>query len=60
MISDMQYRITAWHRILNEFAANINVKRMREECYGKNQELIERILPGRFTEGEKGRLSRIF
>lgn len=57
MINDMQYHISAWHRILNEFGANISMERMKEECYGKNHELIERILPGRFTEEEKDKLS---
>jgi len=57
MINDMQYHISAWHRILNEFGAGISVERMKAECYGKNNELIERILPGRFTEEEKDKLS---
>jgi HAD superfamily hydrolase (TIGR01509 family) len=57
MINDMQYHISAWHRILNEFGAGIGVERMKAECYGKNNELIERILPGRFTEEEKDKLS---
>ena len=57
MINDMQYHISAWHRILNDFGANISMERMKEECYGKNHELIERILPGRFTEEEKDKLS---
>src|SRR5678810_1039271 len=57
MINDMQYHISAWYRILNEFGANISMERMKEECYGKNHELIERILPGRFTEEEKEKLS---
>jgi beta-phosphoglucomutase-like phosphatase (HAD superfamily) len=57
MINDMPYHISAWHRILNEFGANISMERMKEECYGKNHELIERILPGRFTKKEKDKLS---
>ena len=57
MVNDMQYHIVAWHRILNEFGAGISVERMKAECYGKNHELIERILPGRFTEEEKDKLS---
>lgn len=57
MIDDMSYHIKAWHRILNDHGANISLERMKEECYGKNQELIERILPGRFTGEEKDRLS---
>lgn len=57
MIDDMQYHIAAWYRILNEFGAGISLERMKEECYGKNHELIERILPGRFSEEEKDKLS---
>ncbi len=57
MINDMRYHISAWHRIMNEFGAGISMAKMKEECYGKNHELIERILPGRFTEEEKDRLS---
>jgi beta-phosphoglucomutase len=57
MIDDMQYHIEAWHRILNELGANISLERMKEECYGKNDEVIERILPGRFTGEEKNKMS---
>lgn len=57
MIDDMQYHIKAWHRILNELGANISLERMRDECYGKNNELLERMFPGRFTEDEKNRMS---
>lgn len=57
MIDDMQYHITAWHRILNELGANISLEQMKEECYGKNDELLERMLPGRFTEAEKKEMS---
>ncbi len=57
MINDMEYHIRAWHRILNELGANITMERMKEECYGKNHELLERIFPGRFSEEEKKRMS---
>ena len=30
---------------------------MKEECYGKNHELLERIFPGRFSQAEKDRMS---
>lgn len=52
----MPYHIKAWHRILTELGANISLERMKEECYGKNEELIERIFPGRFSEAEKTRM----
>ena len=57
MINDMQYHISAWYRILNDYDANISMRKMKDECYGKNHELIERILPGRFAESEKDKLS---
>ena len=57
MIDDMAYHIQAWHRILNELGANISLERAKEECYGKNHELLERIFPGRFTEVEKVAMS---
>lgn len=57
VIDDMHYHITAWHRILNELGADISLERAKEECYGKNNELLERIFPQRFTEDEKNALS---
>jgi beta-phosphoglucomutase len=57
MIDDMSYHIRAWHRILNELGANISIERVKEECYGKNHELLERVFPGRFSEEEKNKLS---
>lgn len=57
MINDMPYHIQAWHKIMNEMGANISVKRMKEECYGKNDDVIERIFPGRFTQEEKENMS---
>lgn len=57
MIDDMAYHIGAWHRILNELGAGISPERMKEECYGKNDELLERIFPGRFSAAEKKAMS---
>lgn len=57
MINDMHFHIKAWHHILNSLGANISMERMKEECYGKNQELLERIFPGRFSLEEKNSMS---
>lgn len=56
MINDMSYHIGAWHRLLNDLGAAISLKRMKEECYGKNEEVIERIMPGRFSMEEKKKM----
>lgn len=53
MIDDMGYHIKAWHTILTNLGADISLERTKEECYGKNNELLERIFPGRFSESEK-------
>lgn len=57
MIDDMAYHISAWHRILNSLGADISLEQMKAECYGKNDELIERIFPGRFSAEEKKQMS---
>lgn len=57
MIDDMDFHIKAWHQILNELGAGISMEQMKLECYGKNNELLERIFPGRFTEAEKEKMS---
>jgi beta-phosphoglucomutase len=57
MVDDMPYHIKAWHRILNELGAAINMEQMKQECYGKNHEILERIFPSRFTEAEKDEMS---
>jgi beta-phosphoglucomutase len=57
IIDDMDYHIKAWYRIFNELGANITIERTRDECYGKNDEVLERVFPGRFSENEKNKLS---
>lgn len=57
MIDDMIFHIKAWHRILNNLGAELTMDEVKEQCYGKNGELLERIFPGRFSEEEKDRMS---
>ncbi|MEO6327800.1 MAG: HAD family phosphatase [Ginsengibacter sp.] len=56
MIDDMDYHVKAWHRIVNYFGANLSMDEVREQCYGKNNELMERVFPGRFSEEEKNKM----
>ncbi|HTD92859.1 MAG TPA: HAD family phosphatase [Chitinophagaceae bacterium] len=56
MIDDMHYHIGSWHAILRRLGANISLERTKQECYGKNGELLERIFPGRFSDEEKFRI----
>jgi len=57
MINDMPYHVSAWHAIMNALGANITLEKMKQECYGKNHDVIERIFPGRFVHVEKTRMS---
>lgn len=56
MINDMDYHVRAWHRILIDLGATISLAKTKEECYGKNSELLERIFPGRFSDDEKNKM----
>ncbi|MBS1511245.1 MAG: HAD family phosphatase [Bacteroidetes bacterium] len=57
MIDDMNYHITAWYRILNDLGATISLQETKLQCYGKNEELLERIFPGRFSAIEKSNMA---
>lgn len=53
MINDMPYHIQAWHKKLTELGSRLSIEEAKQECYGKNDELLERVFPGRFTMEEK-------
>jgi beta-phosphoglucomutase len=57
MIDDMDYHITTWHKILNDIGATITLAETKQQCYGKNNELLERVFPNRFNDEEKNKLS---
>jgi beta-phosphoglucomutase len=57
MIDDMPYHISAWHKILKDFGANLTEEETKQQCYGKNDELLERIFPGRFSQEEKNEIT---
>jgi len=56
IINDMHYHVKAWQTILKSLGSDISLERTKAECYGKNDELLERIFPGRFSETEKFRM----
>ncbi len=57
MVNDMGYHINAWYNLLNELGAGISIEETKLQCYGKNQELLERIFPGRFSTHEMEKMS---
>lgn len=56
LINDMEYHIRAWHRILNELGAGLSYEQTKAECYGRNDELLDRVFAGRFSEEEKKKM----
>ena len=52
----MPYHIAAWHAIVNQLGAPLSIEDVKHQCYGKNDELLERVFPGRFTMEEKLKL----
>ncbi len=56
MVNDMPYHIKAWHQEIVKLGGTLSLEEMKHQCYGKNDELLERIFPGRFTMEEKIKL----
>lgn len=57
MIDDMPYHIKAWHKLLNDLGSDITYEETKLQCYGKNNELLDRVFPKRFSEDEKNKIS---
>jgi hypothetical protein len=53
MVNDMPYHISAWHKKITQLGGNLSLDEMKVECYGKNDELLERIFPGKYSMEEK-------
>jgi beta-phosphoglucomutase len=52
VIDDMSFHIQSWYEILNGLGATISYEETKLQCYGKNEELLERVFPGRFKPAE--------
>ena len=56
MVNDMPYHIQAWHNKIIELGGTLSLEEMKHQCYGKNDELLERVFPGKYTMEEKIKL----
>lgn len=56
IIDDMPWHIKIWNQLFNEHGAGHTLEQSKEELYGKNSEILERIFPGKFTDAEKDAL----
>lgn len=53
MVNDMPYHIKAWHEKIIELGGELSLEEMKHQCYGKNDELLERVFPGKYTLEER-------
>ncbi len=56
MVNDMPYHIEAWHKKIISLGGNLTLDEMKYQCYGKNDELLERVFPGKYSMEEKIKL----
>jgi len=56
IIDDMPWHIKIWNELFNEHGAGHTLEQSKEELYGKNSEILERIFPGKFSDAEKDAL----
>lgn len=56
IIDDMPWHIKIWNQMMNELGAGHTMEQTKEQLYGKNGEILERIFPGRFSNAEKDAL----
>jgi beta-phosphoglucomutase len=53
MIDDQNFHIDAWHKLINQMGRPMTLEEARPYIYGRNEELIERVFPGKYTVEEK-------
>jgi HAD superfamily hydrolase (TIGR01509 family) len=53
MVNDMPYHIEAWHKKINQLGGKLTLEEMKHQCYGKNDELLERVFPGKYNLEER-------
>lgn len=53
MVNDMPYHIKAWHEKIMELGGDLTLEEMKHQCYGKNDELLERVFPGKYSLEER-------
>ncbi len=57
MIHDMPYHVTAWHKVIQTLGGTLSESEMKDQCYGKGDEMLERLFPGKYTLQERNNIS---
>lgn len=58
MVHDMPYHFKAWHNILSGLGSDISFEDTIKECYGKNEEVIERVMPNVFPLEKRTKIGK--
>ncbi len=53
MVNDMPYHIKAWHEKIIQLGGSLTLDEMKHQCYGKNDELLERVFLGKYSLEER-------
>lgn len=56
MIDNMMVHHRAWQQLLAELGLDLTLHQVKESVWGKNEDIFERIFPGRFTVEEARKL----
>jgi len=59
MIHDMPYHVSAWHKVIQSLGGTLSEEEMKQACYGKGEEMLERIFPGKFSVQERIDISEL-
>ncbi|MDR6564141.1 MULTISPECIES: HAD family phosphatase [unclassified Arcicella] len=57
MVDNMMVHHRAWQLKLKELGLDLTLEEVKERCHGKNEEIIERLFPHRFTTEERYQVS---
>ena len=57
MIHDMPYHVNASHRVIQTLGGTLSESEMKDQCYGKGEEMLERIFPGKYSKEERINIS---
>jgi beta-phosphoglucomutase len=58
MIEDVNFHIIIWHEIINQMGNPLSLEDTKKECYGRNEDLLERVFPGKYNLEEKIKIGR--
>lgn len=57
MVDNMMTHHRGWQKTLKRYGLELSLEEVIATCHGKNVEIIERLLPGRFSMEERERIS---